>query len=144
MQRTFGHCCGGHLPRCDESAGLGKQMRAIAADFPVMLAMEAGGVSAIEIPYTLAMPGALAQLADDLREIHAALGIGESRTWFVDANTNANVRSCGSTNCGVVAVVAPGDPLDVLDDSGDWFEIRLPNGGTGFIAAFLASETPTN
>ena len=134
----------GHLPRCDEAARLAKQMRAIAADFPVMLAMESAGMSAIDIPYTLAMPGALAQLADDLREFNATLGIGESRTWFVNVNGYANVRSCGSTSCGVVAVVARGDPLDVLDDSGEWYEIRLPSGGTGFIAAFLASDTPTN
>lgn len=32
--------------------------------------------------------------------------------------------------------------LAVIDDSGDWFEVRLDAGQTAFIAGFLMSKTP--
>ena len=133
-----------HLPRCDDAIRLGMQMRGIAADFVAAIRLETDGAFAVEIPYTLALPSAIVQLGERLNAIDAALGIGETQTWFVDVEGFANVRSCGSTACGVVTVVQGGDPLEVLDDSGDWFELRLPGGGTGYIAAFLVSETPLN
>ncbi|MYD38032.1 MAG: SH3 domain-containing protein, partial [Chloroflexi bacterium] len=89
-------------------------------------------------------PSAIVELGTQLGAIEVALGIGASQTWFVDVDGYANVRSCGSTDCGVVAVFQAGDPLDVLDASGDWFELRLPGGRTGYIAAFLVSEVPLN
>ncbi len=133
-----------HLPRCDDAIRLGMQMRGIAADFVAAIKLETDGAFAVEIPYTLALPSAIVQLGERLQAIEATLGIGETQTWFVDVEGFANVRSCGSTACGVVTVVQGGDPLEVLDDSGDWFELRLPGGGTGYIAAFLVSETPLN
>lgn len=133
-----------HLPRCEDAIRLGMQMRGIAADFVAAIKLETDGAFAVEIPYTLALPSAIVQLGERLNAIDAALGIGETQTWFVDVEGFANVRSCGSTACGVVTVVQGGDPLEVLDDSGDWFELRLPGGGTGYIAAFLVSETPLN
>ena len=133
-----------YLPRCEDAARLGLQMRGIAADFVAAIELESAGAAAVEIPYTLALPGAIVALGERLDAIEAALGIGQSQTWFVDVDGYANVRSCGSTNCGVVAVVQNGDPLDVLDASGEWFELRLPGGETGYIAAFLVSETPVN
>ena len=132
-----------HAPPCEETAALSLQMRRAAADFVAMLDLEAAGLPAIDIPYLLALPAALADLAQRLADMNALFGYGDSTTWFVDVQGYANVRSCGSTSCGVVAVVAGGDPLDVLDDSGEWFKIRLPSGGDGYIAAFLVSATPT-
>ena len=132
-----------HAPPCDETAALSLSMRRIAADFDAMLALEAAGLPAVNIPYLLGLPPDLADLARQLAEMNAAFGFGESTTWFVDVQGYANVRSCGSTSCGVVSVVAGGDPLDVLDDSGEWFQVRLPSGGEGYIAAFLVSATPT-
>lgn len=133
-----------HLPSCDDAVRLGMQMRSIAADFVAAIKLETDGAFAVEIPYTLDLPAAIVQLGERLNAIEAVLGIGETQTWFVDVEGFANVRSCGSTACGVVTVVQDGDPLDVLDDSGEWFELRLPGGGTGYIAAFLVSETPLN
>ena len=132
-----------HAPPCEETAALSLSMRRVAADFDAMLALEAAGLPAVNIPYLLALPPDLADLARQLAEMNAAFGFGESTTWFVDVQGYANVRSCGSTSCGVVSVVAGGDPLDVLDDSGEWFQVRLPSGGEGYIAAFLVSATPT-
>ena len=99
-------------------------------------------IPAVSIPYTLALPTAVADLAQRLNALLATLGLGESQTRFVDAKGFVNVRSCGGTQCGVITVVQDGDPLDVVNDEGEWYEIRLPGGGTGFIAAFLVSDTP--
>ena len=142
--RAFRDLLWAHLPRCDDAVRLGMQMRGIAADFVAAIALESAGAFAVEIPYTLELPDAIVQLDEQLNTIDAALGIGQTQTWFVDVQGFANVRSCGSTACGVVTVVQGGDPLEVLDDSGDWFELRLPGGRTGYIAAFLVSETPLN
>ncbi|MCY4146163.1 MAG: SH3 domain-containing protein [Chloroflexi bacterium] len=133
-----------HLPPCDDAVRLGLQMRGIAADFVAAVKLEATGAFAVEIPYTLDLPSAIARLSERLSAIETALGIGETQTWFVDVEGFANVRSCGSTVCGVMTVVQGGEPLEVLDDSGDWFELRLSNGRTGYIAAFLVSEDPLN
>ena len=35
-----------------------------------------------------------------------------------------------------------GEGLTVLDDSSDWYEVRLEDGQTAFIAGFLMSKTP--
>ncbi|MCY3573387.1 MAG: SH3 domain-containing protein [Chloroflexi bacterium] len=133
-----------YLPRCEEAARLGMRMRGIASDFVAAIQLESAGAAAVDIPYTLALPSAIVELGTQLGAIEVALGIGASQTWFVDVDGYANVRSCGSTDCGVVAVFQAGDPLDVLDASGDWFELRLPGGRTGYIAAFLVSEVPLN
>lgn len=133
-----------HLPRCDDAVRLGMQMRGIAADFVAAIELESAGAFAVEIPYTLELPSAIVQLGERLGAIDSALGIGQTQTWFVDVQGFANVRSCGSTACGVVTIVQGGDPLEVLDDSGDWFELSLPGGRTGYIAAFLVSKTPLN
>ncbi|MCY4537059.1 MAG: SH3 domain-containing protein [Chloroflexi bacterium] len=64
-----------------------------------------------------------------------------AKTYYVTANPYANVRSCASTNCDIVATAENGEALTVIDDSQDWYEIRLENGETAFIAGFLMSKT---
>ncbi|MFW5772383.1 MAG: SH3 domain-containing protein, partial [Phototrophicaceae bacterium] len=57
----------------------------------------------------------------------------------VIADTRVNVRSGPSTNAGAVASLGPGEQVIVLgtNDDESWFEIVLPDGGTGWVAAFL-------
>ena len=57
-------------------------------------------------------------------------------------NATVNIRSCGSTDCGIIATANRGDELTVLDDSGDWYEIRLNDGSTAFVAHFLVGVNP--
>ncbi len=65
-----------------------------------------------------------------------------TETYYVTANPYANIRSCASTNCEIVATAQNGEGLTVVDDSSDWYEVRLDDGQTAFIAGFLMSKTP--
>ena len=56
------------------------------------------------------------------------------------ANPYANIRSCASTSCGIVTTAQNGEALSVVDDSGDWYELRLDDGQTAYIAGFLMSS----
>ena len=63
------------------------------------------------------------------------------KTYYVNSNSAVNARSCASTDCAVAGAFNRGDKLDVIDDSGDWYEIELANGSSAFIAEFLTSKT---
>ena len=43
-----------------------------------------------------------------------------------------NLRSCGGTHCGVLAVLAEGDDLTILA-AGDWLSVETDKGLTGYI-----------
>ncbi len=62
-------------------------------------------------------------------------------TWYVIATNGVNIRSCSSTSCQVVRTADPGDPVRVIRTVDDWHEIRLPDGSTGYIAAWLTSRS---
>lgn len=61
------------------------------------------------------------------------------RVATVNADTNVNVRELPSTSAPVVAGLAPGQTVRVIGESPDfqWFNILLPDGRQGWIAAFL-------
>lgn len=63
------------------------------------------------------------------------------KTYYVNSNSAVNVRDCASTDCAIAGTFNHGDKLDVIDDSGDWYEIELQNGSSAFIAEFLTSKT---
>jgi len=48
-----------------------------------------------------------------------------------------NVRGGPGTGYAVVGTVHNGDRLQVLGSSGDWYKIKLPDGGTGWVAGWL-------
>jgi len=53
-----------------------------------------------------------------------------------------NVRSGPGTSSGVIAQVSQGNSLQVTGQSGDWYEVKLPSGGKGWIAGWLVSVGP--
>ena len=59
--------------------------------------------------------------------------------YYVTADPYVNIRSCASTSCDIVATAQNGEALTVIDDTKDWYEVRLDNGETAFIAGFLVS-----
>ena len=130
-----------HLPRCIETLEYGRRMRGIAADFSAMLALEGAGVPIQDIPYTRAVAVNIESLFERFEQANEDRLIASANTYYVVAETIANVRSCGSTECVVVATLRHGDALDVLDDAGAWYEIYLDDGQTAYIAGFLASKT---
>lgn len=47
--------------------------------------------------------------------------------------TTVNIRSGPGTNYGIVSSARRGDRLTLLGESGDWFQVRLPDGREGWI-----------
>ena len=134
------------LPRCTEALEIGGLMRKIAGDWLSMLAVDSIMLKRDDNPYVdqvqsdldrfLELNDALANTPDS-----APAGGLSGKTYYVTANPYANIRACASTNCGIVATAQNGEALSVVDDSGDWYELLLDDGQTGFIAGFLMSET---
>ena len=133
-----------YLPRCAEALDIGLIMRQVAADFVAALALETAGASAQEIPYVWAIAAGLQSYYEWLNEVSVARGfaLGSNNIYYVVAEGIANVRSCGSTDCDVLTTVQRGQTLDVLDDLSSWYQIRLTNDETGYIASFLVSKSP--
>ncbi|MEK4298463.1 N-acetylmuramoyl-L-alanine amidase [Oceanobacillus sp. FSL W8-0428] len=50
------------------------------------------------------------------------------------------VRSGPSTSDGIISYAYKGESYDVISTSGDWIEISLSQGGTGWIAAWLTTD----
>lgn len=61
-----------------------------------------------------------------------------SRNAVVTGST-VNVRGGPGTNNSVVNQVVQGESLPVLDQSGDWYRVKLQNGSTGWVAGWLVS-----
>ena len=64
------------------------------------------------------------------------------KTYYVVANVNADARACASTNCELEETLYRGDQLRVLDDTGEWYEIRLSTGQIAYINASLLDTSP--
>ena len=132
------------LPRCAEALELGLVMRRSAADLVALIALEAAGISAIDVPYLRAAAADLSWLAERVGELASDLGstTREGTRYFVIAERGANIRGCASTDCPVIATVLAGDTVYAADDSGAWYRLNLPDNQTGYIASFLVSSAP--
>ena len=134
------------LPRCAESLEVGLAMRRAAADFVALIGLEAAGIPAIDVPYLHGVAADMAWLAQRLNELASDLG-GAIRTgtpYYIIAERGANIRSCASTDCPVVATALAGDVVYAANDSGAWYQLDLGDNQTGYIASFLLSSNPPN
>ncbi len=132
------------LPRCAEALEVGLVMRRIAADLVAMMALEAAGIAAIDIPYLHGVAADMSWLGARLNEL-AGDQVGASRAgtrYYVIVERGANIRSCASTDCAIIATALAGDTVYASDDSGAWFKLNLPDNQTGYIAGFLVSSSP--
>jgi N-acetylmuramoyl-L-alanine amidase len=57
----------------------------------------------------------------------------------VVTGSSVNVRGGPGTTNSVINQVAQGDSLPVLEQSGDWYRVKLQNGSTGWVAGWLVS-----
>lgn len=136
-----------YLPRCRQALKIGMLMREVAGDWVSMLSMDYNEIELEAIPYVFRVRENL-DAYDDLRlellnaSESDATAITEGRFYYVTADPYVNIRACASTNCEIVATARYGEGITVIDDSGDWYEVRLEDGGTAFIAGFLMSPTP--
>ena len=119
-----------------------------AGDLASIFALSYAGVATEDIPYLEPFEKNSDLIMTRNDEWVDALALDETEfetetteTYYVTANPYANIRSCASTNCAIVATARNGEALAVVDDSADWFEIRLADGQTAFIAGFLMSKT---
>ena len=82
----------------------------------------------------------LDRFAGNIEDLVAALDRNRTvHTYVVVGDSGANIRACPATDCEVLTVYDKGREMRIIDDSGEWYEMRLNDGGTGFIAGFLAS-----
>lgn len=56
--------------------------------------------------------------------------------------TTVNVRSAPGTDASVIAILAPGDEVNVLEDDGSWSKIETEN-GTAYIASDYLADSYT-
>jgi len=63
------------------------------------------------------------------------------QTFYVTGAQGVNIRSCASTSCAVLTAAAYGAAIEVVATANEWHEIRLPDGRTGYIAAWLTSSS---
>ena len=131
------------LPKCREAVEYGLLMNQIAGEFLSMYALKMAGISDDENPSVDHVFEDTDRLGTLREELIAALDRNITvKTYFVVAGGRVNIRSCGSTSCAVIGVFDRGEELRVIDDSGDWYQIRLSDGRSGFIAGFLAGADP--
>ena len=137
------------LTGCAEVFEIAALMLQTAGDLAVKAAFDLAGVPADANPYSAQISQSLS-LVEQWRAGEQIL-VGETtkehqpvatKIYYVTANPYANIRSCASTNCEIVATAQNGEGLTVVDDSSDWYEVRLEDGQTAFIAGFLMSDTP--
>lgn len=133
-----------NLPRCHDALEMGLIMRAVAADAGAMFALELAGAPAQDMPYLPKIVGGVNRLVEWADQFNSTCrgADGQTSTYYVVAETIANIRSCASTNCAIATTAQRGQRLNVVDDSNAWHEVLLPNCETAYIAAFLASQTP--
>ena len=131
------------MPRCAEAIELGLVMRRIAADFIAMLWLEVAGLPIDEIPQVNAVAEAMIWLSGqtDKLDVRFESATPAGQAYYIIAERGANIRACGSTDCAIVATALTGEAIQVIEDSGSWYQVSLPNDQVGYIASFLVSET---
>lgn len=145
------------LPSCVEAQEFALRIIQMTADTPAMYALRTAGVDKAANPFYESVNSDAERLAAWINQFAATAAndgtvLGESqesaevtsKTYYVTASSYVNIRACGSTNCDIVGTADRGEAITVIDDSGGWYEIRLENGETAFIAGFLMSENPPN
>ena len=137
------------LTGCAEVFEIAALMLHTAGDLAIKGAFDLAGVPADANPYPAQISRSLGlverwRAGEQILEEQAAQEDQSvaTETYFVTASPYANIRSCASTNCEIVATAQNGEGLAVVDDSSDWYELRLEDGRTAFIAGFLMSKTP--
>ena len=129
-----------HLPHCHEAVEFSLMMNQILGDFVTNFAQGFLGVADEDNPVKPQIESELDRFAGKMEAVVRALDRNRTvRTYVVSGSSGANIRACPSTDCDILTVFATGKEMRVIDDSGEWYEIRFNNGETGFIFGDLAS-----
>lgn len=129
-----------HLPHCTEAVEFSLMMNQILGDFVTIFAHRFIGVADEDNPVKPQIESELDRFAGKMEAVVTALDRNRTvRAYVVSGGSGANIRACPSTDCDILTVFDTGKEMRIIDDSGEWYEIRFHNGETGFIASFLAS-----
>lgn len=134
-----------HLPHCNEAVEFSLMMNQIQGDFVALFLHRFLGIADEDNPVKPQIESELDRFAGKMEDLVAALD--RNRTvlaYFVVGDRGANIRACPTTTCDILTVYERGQEMRVIDDTGEWYEIRFDNGETGFIAGFLASMDPSS
>lgn len=135
------------LPLCNLAIEVGRKMDRISSDVVTIYALDIAGVPQADNPYIERVRQALnefQELTSSPYEITITVTTQSNmaETYYVTANGAVNIRSCASTDCGVVTTANRGDALAVVSLLNNWYELQLDNGDTGYIADFLIGINP--
>ena len=135
------------LPGCAQAFQVAALMMQILGDYAAQIAMILAGAPEDAIPY----PAQTDRNAVAFNQWHAGVWApiegpvatpGPSVTYYVDANGSAALRKCASSDCDIVALAADGEALNVVDDSGDWYEVYVGAGVIGYIPREFTTAAP--
>ena len=131
------------LPHCAEAVEFGLMMNQILGDFVALFLHRFIGVADEDNPVKTQIEGELFRFSDMMEAVVAALDRNRTvKTYYVTVTGGANIRACPTTDCEILTVYAKGEAMRIIEDEGEWYELRFENGETGFIAGFLASTAP--
>ena len=134
-----------HLPHCNEAVEFSLMMNQIQGDFVALFLHRFLGIADEDNPVKPQIESELDRFAGKMEEVVTALDRNRTvHTYVVSGDSGANIRACPTTSCDILTVFEPGQEMRIIDDSGEWYEIRFDNGETGFIAGFLASLDPSS
>lgn len=132
------------LPHCNEAVEYSLMMNQILGDFVALFLFRFLDVADVDNPLKPQIEWELERFAGKMEDVVAALDRNRTvRVYYVSGDAGANIRACPSTDCDILTAYEMGRELRVIDDSGEWLEIRLDNGEKGFIAGFLAGLDPS-
>lgn len=83
----------------------------------------------------------LAAYVDSCEETPRSAGAADE-LFTVQATGDINIRSCAETTCSVISAARSGQVYSVVGQSGDWYEIQLEDGDTGYVASWLTVRGP--
>ena len=135
------------LPGCAEAFQIAAVMLQMLGDYAAHVAMLAAGAPEDALPYHAQTERSV----DAFNRWHADVWApiaepvatpGPITNYTVIANGSAPLRECPSHDCDIVALVAEGEALRVVDDSGAWYRAYIGAGVYGYVPRELTSATP--
>ena len=134
------------LPGCAEAFEIAAVMLQLLGDYAAHVAMLAAGAPEDALPYHAQTERAVDDFNQWQRDVWAPISEpvetpGPITTYYVIANGSAPLYECASSDCEIVALVAEGEELRVVDDSGDWYRAYIGAGVYGWVERELTSAT---
>ena len=135
------------LPGCAEAFEIAAVMLQMLGDYATNIAMVIAGAPEDALPYHEQKERAVAafnqwQMTVWAPHTEPAPTPGPITTYYVIANGSAPLYECASSDCDIRALVAEGEALRVVDDSGDWYKAYIGAGVYGYVQRELTSATP--